>query len=59
MSAIQQQRDTERRQEEATMEEKLKEKTEQHSLEETRVWLSSKEEGRGRFVTTCVAFEEN
>lgn len=42
VSGIQQERETERRQTEARMEAKLREKTEQHSLEETRVGLLEK-----------------
>lgn len=44
MSALQQERETERRQTEARMEAKLREKTEQHSLEENRVGLLEKGE---------------
>lgn len=44
VSALQQERETERRQTEARMEAKLREKTEQHSLEENRVGLLEKGE---------------
>lgn len=45
VSAIQQERDIERREAEARMEEKLRENRERHSLEEARVWVWERHRG--------------